>query len=216
MDKLLENAAAPLATMILGISAMLIFRGPLTALLNRIRRVSGGDKGAIEFDAPNEAQQKELQKQGTELHRLQNHPLGPPSVEVAIVEGKILERLNSFADEDDIKKTQRLIRAFAQTILMHDFEVIYRIIFGSQLDLLLAANAGGIAIEAVQQMFDQAKATYPQVHAGGSMEAWLAYPIGVELVERVLGPDRVLIRTKGKEFMQYLVAAGLTTPKSNG
>jgi len=72
------------------------------------------------------------------------------------MEEEVAERLAKFED-DDGGKIKRLTRALAMMALHRDFEIIHRLIFGSQLDLLLRANAHRVSPETLQAIFEQAK-----------------------------------------------------------
>jgi hypothetical protein len=131
----------------------------------------------------------------------------------AELEQAIDKRLAGF-NEPEGSKTRRLVRALAITVLQQEFEVTYRLIFGSQLDLLLRANAGGIDLPAAQAIFENAKALFPAVHQSATFDQWFSFPHNSRLVQWNADHTRILITERGKEFMQYLVTAGLTSPKS--
>jgi len=211
VDKLIEYGVWPLAVVIIGIVAMVIFRGPVSGLLNRTKKIGAGSN-AIDFAEPKttELQQAQAQPQPP-AGQIANDPLGPPSASVAELEKQIVQQLNSRNDNEEFKM-RRLIRASAILALNSDFEVIYRLIFGSQLDLLLRANAGGIDEAAASLIYQNAQTAFPLVHESGSFDMWLSFPIGRGLVERKNG--RISTTLKGKEFMRYLVDVGLTMPKA--
>jgi hypothetical protein len=98
--------------------------------------------------------------------------------------------------------------------MQHEFEVVYRLIFGSQLDLLLRANAGSLDEAGADALYQNAKAQFPAVHQANSLDMWLGFLANYGLINRSNG--RISTTPKGKEFMQYLVAAGLTTPNKGG
>lgn len=216
MEKIIEMVAWPATAALVSIVALLIFRAPIAALINRTKRINGKNS-AIDFDdvPASEKQRQEQQKQITNSVALQTvAPLAPPSEVVAATENDI-RRIVDGIPENDAGKQARLIRALAISDLQKDFETIYRILFGSQLDFLLAANAGGVSKERAEQMFQAAVAAYPEIHQNANVDMWLAFPKNVGL----LADDphgRLTTTTKAKEFMQYLVSVGLTSPKQNG
>jgi hypothetical protein len=76
---------------------------------------------------------------------------------------------------------------------------------------LLRANAGGIDNAIADSLYQNAKTFFPAVHQTGSLDIWLGFLLGRQLIERQGG--RISVTAKGKEFMQYLVQVGATTPK---
>ena len=98
--------------------------------------------------------------------------------------------------------------------LQHDFEVVYRLIFGSQLEVLLRANAGSLDEAGADALYQNAKAQFPIVHLGGSLDGRLGFLVNHGLINRNNG--RISTTPKGKEFMQYLVEFGLTAPNKGG
>jgi hypothetical protein len=216
MDSLFQHGMWPLAFVIVMIVGFGIFRGPIAALVYRTKRIGTGSN-AIDFaDATERQQSIQAQSDATVGKEItQHHPMGPPSHTVAEIEGQIVAGLASFEHEPQETKTKRLIRALSLTELQRQFEVTYRVIFASQLELLLAANAGGGIDEAsAAAILENAKSVYPSIHQSGTFEGWLSYLLRSSLIEKRDG--RIYATQRGKEFMQYLVEAGLTNPKNNG
>jgi hypothetical protein len=213
MESLVQHGMWPLAAVIIAIAGFGIFRAPIAALLNRTKKIGAGGS-AIDFSETTERQQNnQVTAAKTETASNQITSLGPPSPAVAEMEAQVAERLNAFND-DDAGKISRLKRGLATLALQRDFEIIYRVIFGSQLDLLLKANARPLDNVSVQAIYDEAKSLFPSAHDKGSLEAWLSFPLTQQLLLR---EDGLIYATpRGKEFLQYLVEVGLTLPKSNG
>jgi hypothetical protein len=214
MDTLIAHGMWPAAAALIALVGLGMFRTPLTALIYRTRKIGAGDK-AIDFEATTERQQLQVEAVTQQPSKLDNDPLGPPSPQIAEIERHVTERISAFNDPDDATRIRRLVRGFSIMALQKEFEVIYRLIFGSQLDLLLHANAGGIDLAAADAIFENAKALYPAVHGSTSCNQWLAYPLNIRLVERRDG-DRIHATQRGQEFMHYLIESGLTNPKNNG
>jgi hypothetical protein len=192
-----------------------VFRSPISGLINRTKKIGAGDK-AIDFSDPTTTERQQSQVQSSiSTKQITDYSLGPPSVAVAEVEQVINDRLATMNDHDD--KIKRLTRGFAITLLQKDFEAAYRLIFGSQLDLLLRSNVGGGLDEATAQaIFENARTLYPTVHEGASFDLWLSFLLNARFIEKRQSLPRLFTTPKGQEFMQYLVQVGLTTPKNNG
>ncbi len=216
MEKLIEFGMWPLSVVIIVLVGLGMFRSQLAGLINRAKKIGSGTT-AIDFSeaAITERQQMQVQTTTKSLptNQIENHPLGPPSVVVADVEREVTEKLTSF-NEGDETKMKRLVRGFSVMMLQKEFEILYRTIFGSQLDLLLRANAGGIGDLAAQEIFENAKGLYPNVHQTATFDMWLAFPLNTRLIERRQG--LIVTTPRGKEFLQYLVEVGLTNPRNNG
>jgi hypothetical protein len=214
VEKLIEYGMWPLAVVVIALVTLTMFRQPISALIGRARKI-GAAGTAIDFsDASlNERQQMQAQTTNVPAKQIENHSLGPASASIADIEAAIIERMSSLNEGDD-SKTKRMVRALSVTILQKEFETIYRTIFGSQLELLLRANAGGIGDPAARELFENAKNVFPNVHQTATFEMWLSFPLNTRLIER--RQDLLVATPRGKEFMQYLVEAGLTTPKTNG
>lgn len=216
MEMLLTLAAWPIAAILVSLGFFLVFKGPISALILRTRGIKGKN-GAVDFGdipgAEKQEQEQEQQKQIATTALQSVAALGPPSEVVAGAEERIRRSLNQ--DESDDLKQARLIRGFAIALLQKDFETIYRIIFGSQIDLLLAANAGGITRDRATEIFSQAAAIYPQVHQNANADMWMAFPKNADLISQDEN-GRITTTARGKEFLQYLVLVGLTSPKENG
>ncbi|UPJ53351.1 hypothetical protein IVB30_19765 [Bradyrhizobium sp. 200] len=216
MESLIQHGLWPLAVVIIAIAGFGIFRGPIATLVNRTKKIGVGSTGVDFSEAGSVDRQQNIQKQSeTEASSeiAKPHPLGPPSPTVGDIEQSVIARLAQLSEGDD-DKIKRLIRAFSLADLHRDFEVTYRIIFGSQIDLLLAANAGSIDDATATAMFENLKSVYPNVHSGAAFETWLSYPLNAGLIKRKDG--RIFSTQRGKEFMQYLVDVGLTAAKNNG
>lgn len=214
-EKVIELLAWPAAVVIIAIVAMLIFRGPAASLIGRIKKIGAGERGIDFSDGATEKQQIEAQsKMLLPAAPIENHPLGPPSPSIAEMEKRVIERLASFNETQDLTM-KRLIRGFAVTNQQKDFEILHRLIFGSQLDLLLAANAGGVSQDHARLIFENAKTNHPHAHEAGSFEAWMEFPENTGIIT-THEDGRIMTTDRGKEFMQYLVQVGLTSPKSNG
>jgi hypothetical protein len=217
MDKLIEFGMWPAAAVIIAVAALGMFRQPIVSLIQRTRKIGAGDK-AIDFSDSGTTERQQLQAQSNATPpagQITYHPLGPPSAAVADIEQKVAQKLAEFNDDADTK-IKRLTRGFAITMIQKDFEVYYRIIFGSQIELMLRANAGGIDDVTAQAMFDNAKNLFPSVHQSASFDQWLGFPMNANLIEKRQGTALIFTTPLGKEFLQYLVEMGLTTPKNNG
>jgi hypothetical protein len=110
------------------------------------------------------------------------------------------------------------VRALAATRVNYGHELVYRLITGSQISLLLAANTPSPPdVMGAQAIYEQAKNMFPDMYKQFSFDVWLRYPIHVGLLRyESLIPNQPAvyrITTIGQDFLHYLVNNGLTAMK---
>jgi hypothetical protein len=178
--QLIDKGIWPLAVVIIAIAALLILRAPFAGVLNRIRKIDRGGTAIDLSEHTTEKQQAQIQSESAKppAQIPNNIFLGPPSPTVDEVEKNVDAQLSAFNESPDIT-IKRLVRAFAITMIHREFEVIYRLIFGSQLELILLANAGAVNETVARDQFEGAKARFPEVHKSATQVgevAILYYP----------------------------------------
>src|SRR3569833_709552 len=131
MDKVIEYGMWPLSIMIIAIFAMVIFKGPIASMINRTKKIGAGSR-VIEMTDAVADQQQSLAKPATESIA---PVIGPASEPVALIEGLVQNKLNEFSESPEQERS-RLIRAETKTTKKKQFEQYYRLIFGSQLELM--------------------------------------------------------------------------------
>jgi hypothetical protein len=108
-----------------------------------------------------------------------------------------------------------LTRELALKDLQLDFERIYRVIYGSQVDALrqLRQLPSGSDRDTLRMHFLQAQAAAPPVPAlqARTFEAWLAWLISIGLIE-VDSMNQLHLTTKGSAFLDYIDASGYPQP----
>jgi hypothetical protein len=111
----------------------------------------------------------------------------------------------------DVEKAW-LIRTVATWQVARTHEIIYRLIYGSQIDLLLQANTlSPPNLNSAQQIYDGAKTRYPELYKDFSFEAWVRFPVNAGLMREEATVMR--ITPLGQDFLHYLVQNSLTNPK---
>jgi hypothetical protein len=214
---MLEVLAWPAAVVVLGGLIALIFRAPLVRLIDRTRGVKVG-QNAIDAsgDAPKAAiaQQKEATPPVPEmvpaLHAMpaSNAVYGPFEEPIR----KEIEQLN-LPRELERAWLYRFI-AVARVERVH--EINYRLIFGSQIQLMLLARSAAPPDETrARQLYDAAAADSPNIYSNFTFENWIGFPINAGLLSLHPGTPAVLKTTPaGEDFLMYLVKNGLTSPKA--
>jgi hypothetical protein len=95
-------------------------------------------------------------------------------------------------------------------------ERTYRVIFGSQISLLLVANSPSHPdVAAAQKVYEDAKASYPQLYENFAFTQWLDLLIRIHFVtwSGEGTTQRLHITPLGRDFPHYLVNRGLTEQK---
>ena len=209
MDKVIEYGMWPLSIMIIAIFAMVIFKGPIASMINRTKKIGAGSR-VIEMTDAVADQQQSLAKPATESIA---PVIGPASEQVDLIEGLVQNKLNEFSESPEQERS-RLIRAVAETTLEKQFEQYYRVIFGSQLELMLRANAGVADMATAEAIFQQASSSFPEVHQNANSDLWMSFLVNTDLLAYSDDRSRLLITPKGKAFLHYLVSSGLTSQRS--
>ena len=217
---MLQDIVWPIAIVVMVLGALIIFRTPLTGLINRARRVGYGDKSIDLGETPAAEQQKRIDKPATETPIPAvpaDHALPPQSDVYGPIERQIETALADPPIPESVKKAW-LIRALAANRVMREHEVRYRAITGSQINLVLEANSPNVPnLARAQAIYDTAKVAFPEGYTNFPFETWISWPVSVGLLTRVPGPgatDVFLITPIGRDFLHYLVNTGLTTAKA--
>jgi hypothetical protein len=197
----------------------LMFRSAIITLIARARRAAFGDK-SVEFLEP--AASASEQKKQTGVAVIEQAPppaqggvLPAPAEALAPFEAIIKNNVAQFNAPDEIKIAW-LIRGLAVEQIRRYHEVHYRLILGSQITLLLKVNMGGMINRTIaREIYDIAKAAYPVIYTNFSFEHWIVWPKNVGLINFAndMPWAEITITPAGKDFLHYLVEAGLTGDK---
>src|SRR5262249_1573960 len=110
----------------------------------------------------------------------------------------------------DVEKAW-LIRAVAIFRVWAAHERTYRLITGSQLELLLRANTAPVKTDTARQMYETAKANHPNWYNDFAFETWVSFPMNVGFLREE--PSGLRITLLGQDFLHYLINNSLTGPK---
>ena len=226
MDKLLENSPWPLAIVIIAVFFFLMFRLQISGAIDRFRGASFGNKsldvsgnqasGAVEkqkqMEGPIGAKAVAAPDTAPASHRM------PPSSDVyGPVEHQIRTALTGAKLSSDLEKAW-LIRSLAEARIQRGHEMVYRLVLGSQINLILLANtANPPTIERAREIFEQAKLSFPTIYTKFEFDAWKQFPINVGLLRTDTTTEGVSIfriTPVGRDFLHYLVDNTLTEGKA--
>ncbi len=199
---------------------LLIFRKGIETLIARIQRAALGSR-SIDFAEPaalvsEQQQQKQIAKPTSAEPPGGEAPPPAPSPALRPIEESITAAVSASNASEEIKRAW-LIRGVAVARIERAHEMNYRLIMGSQIALLLQANTGvNFDVDAARAIYDEAKAKYPEIYKTFEFETWLNWPAntGLMKIDRdASNKSTITISDIGKDFLHYLVGAGLTSGK---
>ena len=211
----------PIAALIL----CLVFRKSLTSLIDRVDLFKGP---GIEVSTPLISATKQLDSEALPktsdltLPVPEQQPLGLPDnieeqrraaltyggeEEVLLLQMRaIQENLEYLRFPLGSEETARvLIRHLAASQLLYKAEVLYRLIFGSQIALMRELNESGAQAESfVRVFYDRAKAESPMFYSDYTFENWINFLLTQQAV--AFESNRYGISKFGHQFLGWLVA----------
>lgn len=212
------------AVAIIGCFALVLFKPPLTALINRTKvryAKSGilveGAAAASQIDqhpitaglsSPGISNRSPDERQ--RLESVMRYGMSPVVQDQIKAIRNDLENLHlSTGDTIDI-----LIGQLAVAQLLRFAESIYRLIFGSQIAVLNELNQHGPAPkEKLMEHYQAAKAQFPQSYERYPEAQYLAFLEDTKLITQAAGGDYA-ITVVGKEFLSWMAGQGITPLKS--
>jgi hypothetical protein len=110
-------------------------------------------------------------------------------------------------------RVNSLVTHLAATQLALAFERIDKLIWGSQLELLLHVNSlhNGAAVDELKRFYDNAAAAHQDSLKEYSFENYLGFLVNSRLLFRTNG--RVFITPFAKDFLAHLARIGATYPR---
>ncbi|MCC8964909.1 hypothetical protein H8A95_21985 [Bradyrhizobium sp. Pear76] len=201
---------------------LLIFRAALVGLIARVQRAAAGAR-SLDFGVPSVIASEQQQQKQLELAKApvpaqtEDGPPPAPSPALRPIEESIATAAASSKAPEEIKRAW-LVRAAAAARLEHAHEITYRSILGSQITLLLQANAPApVDMDAARQVYDATKDANPELYKNFAFDEWVRWPATARLMDirdQPSGKAQLQVTEIGKDFLHYLVRAGLTLPKA--
>jgi hypothetical protein len=194
-----------------------IFRIPLSELISRATRASIGNQ-SIDFSSDlhkSREQEGRLNAQPTSASSTipASHAMPPFNEVYDSIEKEIFQNLETINLPRDLERAW-LIRAIADWRTAREYEILYRIIFGSQIELINTVNSGpALSFEQAKNIYGSAKNKYEDFYNDISFEHWLRFPLTVGLINLTeASPDdsTLSITAKGRDFLHYLVNNSLS------
>jgi hypothetical protein len=203
----------PLAFVICFIVFVLILRAPLDKLISRIKGFKVGNH-TIDASGDVPEQQKKIETTSD------SNPPVPTSDTITLplpnelysqIEQGIRETSATAHIAPDVERAW-FIRVIAIYRVWYGHERVYRLITGSQLELLLRANTAPVKTDTTRELYEAAKARFPDLYAEFSFETWMNFPINSGLLREEASTLRITLL--GQDFLHYLINNSLTNPKS--
>jgi hypothetical protein len=203
----MEYLAWPAVGLILGLVFLLMFKRNIGGCIDKIQKVErmGVSIGTEQTQTVSETKtsgfQEMMDSVSSQLLRQQ--------------EANIRDSLKAKGITNEQETVKILTRAVAGASLALRWEQIDRLIFGSQLNALVATNANslGVSIQQLKGFYDGAVQQFPAVYKTFRFEQWLQFLETQKLISK--GGNGFQITIDGKEFMAWLVHTGRTHPHPN-
>ncbi|OFZ41517.1 MAG: hypothetical protein A3D92_08750 [Bacteroidetes bacterium RIFCSPHIGHO2_02_FULL_44_7] len=193
-----------IAVVLIFIAFFIIFRKQIIGLFPRVKSIG---KGLVTLDSDQQKTKSEVdpQKEAESLMRQLDNVLIRETEDVIKAE---LGKKNLLGTE----AVPVLIRYVAALSIAYTFSEVYRIIWGSQLNLLDYINSQNPQpSEALRVFYNSGEAQYPLIYSGYPFEQWLGFLKDQLLIREDKG--LIAITVRGREFLAYLTTTGLTRNK---
>lgn len=193
-----------IATVIIVVSFFLLFRKQIIVLFPRVKSIgksgvfldSAEQKSKPEVDPRVEAESLMRQLDSVLIRETEN-----------IIKAE-LEKKNLLG----VEAVPPLIRHVAALSIAYNFSEVYRIIWGSQLNLLDYLNTQPPQpVAALRVFYNLGISQYPLFYEKYTFEQWLGYLKSQLLIRDDSGS--IGITVKGREFLSFLTGLGLTRNK---
>jgi hypothetical protein len=212
----LSNASWPIT---MGVIAW-VFRDPVKSMISRVRQLSGFG-GTADFTASDAISHQQSAKVSTtaSLSAPADTNNFPPSDPVYDILDRQLEtHLDQLVKGGDNVKLAWAIRQRSVSEATRIHEANYRVIFGSQIHALKTLNVVGTgAVSEFESFYETVRSNpaWEAMHKDRTFEQWGQFLIGAAYVVLVedSDPKTVQITPFGKQFLQWMVLAGVPDAK---
>ena len=200
----LGTVSWPVAAIIIGCFALLLFRTSITRLIDRVR-----DIRAPGFHANAGVQDTSQSEVGPSVA----NEFARQHDDLILVKRKDSLCTELGLGRDHTQKENNLLGIIAAHSIALQFEKTYRTIFGSQLSALVIINstAGGVQFRDIEHLYIQAEARHKEFYATYSREQWLEYMERELLIIRK--DNKLIITPEGNAFLKYIMHQGYTLYK---
>lgn len=193
--------AWPGVVLIVIIIFLFLFRRDISALLGRIQKIS---RNGIQVSSSQIQKATDQKSSAEELMRAFD------SITLREQEKSIKKDLENKGLSSQQETIDILVRHLAATQMALRFEFINKIIWGSQVAILVNLNSKplGETFEMLRPFYQEASKIYPEAFTNYTFDQYLNYLVSANLV--ILKDGKYFITTLGRDFLGYLVATGQT------
>ena len=194
-----------IAVTVIVIAFFFIFRKQIIRLFPRVKSIG---KGLVTLDSEQQKSKSEVdpQKEAESLMRQLDNILIRETEDM--IRGELGKKSLL-----GVEAVPVLIRYVAALYIAYNFSEVYRIIWGSQLNLLDYINSQPTQHpEALRVFYNSGAAQYPLIYSGYPFEQWLGFLKDQLLIRENKGLVGITVR--GREFLTYLTTTGLTRNKA--
>jgi hypothetical protein len=202
----MEFLAWPVTALILGIFAFLLFKKPISRLIDRTEKIS---KDGVQARSGQDQIKESSISKVDEFMKSYDNPM------LVEQEKLVKNNLDNLHPRDEKEREIILIRSVASLVLIYSLEKTYNSIYGSQILALHFMNdkqASSLVTETINQFYEDAKIKYPSYYANYSFENWLHYMVVTNLIQR--NGNDIGITIRGREFLKYLLDQGYNFVKA--
>jgi hypothetical protein len=192
------------ALLILGVFFLLLFRPQIASFLSRATELKGPKFGIRAGEAQDQVTRLAEPSAAEDLMRAFD------SVALRAREDRIRDELRKRGLTEDPKLVSVLVRHLAAFQMAYSFQRIDRVIFGSQLEILLHLNSLSAPVprDAVRGFYDAAAASAPDFFKPYPFDAYLKFLSSHGLIADADG--QLTITAEGREFLVFLAQTGAT------
>ena len=155
MTEILSDFKWPITVILIAVIALLLFRAAIVDLIRRAKALKYGNKAIelAEAQTTVEHQQRPLElPQSPTPQAATFNQMPPPSPIHAPIENEIRAGLAQARLNAGEEKAW-LIRSIANLRILYGHEAVYRVLLGSQIQLLLQANAAPVEMAAAREIY---------------------------------------------------------------
>lgn len=196
------------------------FRNPITAMIGRVRQVTGFG-GSAEFAMPDAVSQQSggTAKSATLPAITDTSNLPPSDFVYDILDAEIKATLDQHIKGEIEVKLAWAIRSRSVSEANRMHETNYRLLFGSQIQALKALNVSGQTSISDLEKFYAAIAANPLnelFHKDRTFEQWRNFLLNIGYAKTVEDSNNLLVQITpfGQQFLQWMVIVGVSEFKS--
>ncbi len=206
MDNWIQYITWPLSILLLGIFFLLFFKKQISDFIDRTKPIS---KNGIMTDTHSILQKADSENDAQNNANKDQMAYGESPVFIELQENIRKDLIEKKLTKDS-DKIDYLVGQLSTYFIRSDFEMIYRIIFGSQIFLLKKLNQSkpsGIFEDIIEKHFKYTQEKYPEVFQGWTVDSYLRFLFLRNLILK-MEDGTFHITVKGIELLSWIIRMG--------